>query len=80
MGSRFLCQVGLHYEVSKMNEWNIEFVRRMNAFIDEYPYATVEDLKEFWEKFKPQVIEAYNNSNKWEQFCAVIEMAVDDVA
>ena len=62
-----------------MNEWDIEFVRRMNAFFEEHPYVTVEDLKEFWEKFKPQVIEAYDNSYKWKKFCEVVDMIDDGV-
>ena len=64
-----------------MNEWDIEFVRRMNAFFREYKAFDdpIKDLEEFWEKFKTQVIEAYDNSYKWKKFCEVVDMIDDGV-
>ena len=63
-----------------MLEWNIEFVRRMNALVDELPILTQDDVRTFWEEFKPIVIQAFSDASDWRTFKELVLTVVDEVS
>ena len=52
---------------------NIEFVRRMDALVEEFPHLEQSHVRSFWEAYKHQVYEAYRDASDWRRFKELIE-------
>ena len=57
---------------------NIQFIRRMDALVEEFPILTQDDVREFWREFKYQVYESYRDAGNWREFKSVMELLTDD--
>jgi len=58
---------------------NITFVEKMDAFFQEHPYTTVDDLKKIWEdEYREEVIDVYFKARNWEHFSDLILGLIED--
>jgi hypothetical protein len=56
---------------------NIDFIDKMDALVREFPLLSQNDVKEFWNKYRYQVYEAYTDSAKWIMFYNMITDIVE---
>ena len=61
-----------------MIRWGFQFIRRMDALIEEFPSLTQEDVKNFWNEFRTEVEEAYDKSHQWDAFREIIADIVEE--
>jgi len=62
-----------------------EFVKKLDAFFDRTINSQIETireghLKQFWDEWKPTVIQVFNKADKWDDFLDLIEDAVDETS
>jgi len=65
-------------EIPIFAEFDIEFIRRMNALVEEFKLLSQDDVRKFWREFKPRVYEDYCKARKWDQFQNLIEDIIEE--